>query len=407
MRYNAVMEKTDKREKTVAVVGGGAGGMLCALLLARAGRRVLLLERGERLGRKLSATGNGQGNVTNVHLDETHYFTDDRAKVASVLRAFSGDDLVDFFRSLGGLFSADERGRVYPTGRQASAVTDLLRFALARAGAQVRCGFFVKEIQSRSGAFILSDGKEEYTADFVVLATGGKAGAHFGTDGNGYALAKSFGHTVTPLYPSLIQLKTETEFIRSLKGIRTDALVRAYDGEKCLKEERGDVLFTDYGVSGNAVFYLSAYLSGAKAPSLSLSFLPERSREEICAAIKRRQTCLPKEEWLGCILNNALGRAIVRRAEKEGDGSAENLVSLVKDFRLKVTGTPGFDGAQVTKGGIPLSEVSEQMESKRRENLFFCGEILNADGECGGYNLQWAFSSGAAAARAILQRSEK
>ena len=406
MRYNAFMDEIKDTKKTeIAVVGGGAGGMLCALLLARAGRRVLLLERGERLGRKLSATGNGQGNVTNVALDETHYFTDDRSKVASVLGAFSGNDLLDFFRSLGGLFSADERGRVYPTGRQASAVTDLMRFALARAGAQVRCNFFVKEIKRKNGQFVLSDGKEEYTAEYAVLATGGKAGAHFGTDGNGYASAKSFGHTVTPLYPSLVQVKTETEDIRSLKGIRADALVRAYDGEKFLKEERGDVLFTDYGVSGNAVFYLSAYLSGAKDPSLSLSFLPDCPKEAIGAAIKKRGEYLPKEEWLGCIVNNALGRAIVRRAKREGDGSAEQILSLVKDFRLKVTGTPGFDGAQVTKGGIPLSEVSEKMESKKRKNLFFCGEILNVDGECGGYNLQWAFSSGAVAAREILQRS--
>ena len=398
-------------QKRITILGGGASGLFCALILSDGGARdITLLERGERLGRKLSATGNGQGNVTNLHCDARHYFTDDPKKTEDVLRAFPPESLIARLEELGGLFESDEKGRVYPTGRQASAVTDLLRFALGRRKVNVLTEFCVKNIVRKKGEYILFDESgRSVTCDILVVAAGGKAAKNFGTDGTGYELVKKLGHSVTPLYPALVQLKTGTEDIRTLKGIRADCVAYAYDGQRELTHARGDVIFTDYGVSGNAVFFLSSYLTDCAAPRLRLEFLPDTGRERLLAAIRAKERAgVREEELLTCILNNQLGRAILRRVKRECGGvTAERAAACVKDFRLEVTGTLGFDYAQVTRGGVPMREVSDGLESKKSENLYLCGEILNVDGECGGYNLQWAFASAKRAADCILARMEE
>ncbi len=401
MRYNIRM-----KAKTIAVAGGGAGGMLCAQVLAAAKKyTVVLLERGARLGRKLSATGNGQGNVTNLSMGAEHYFSDDRAKVARILAAFPPADLIAYFGELGGMFESDDRGRVYPSGRQASAVTDLLRFALERAGAEIRLEHTVDKVSRAGNGYAIGfrEGGSLF-ADAVVLAAGGKAAPNFGTDGAGYALARSLGHTVTPLCPALVQLKTETAPVRGLKGVRANCLATAFDGEKELAHARGDVIFTDYGVSGNAIFLLSSYLTAAAAPRLVLDFLPDTAEGELTAFLERKAAFCPRENLLGTILSNALGRAVVRRVQEGGSFSPAAAARQVKHYGLRVTGTLGFDAAQVTRGGVPLAETDEGLQSCKAANVWLCGEILNVDGECGGYNLQWAFSSAMCAARDILRR---
>lgn len=396
------------KEKKVVILGGGASGLFCALMLSLGGvGNIAVLERGERVGRKLSATGNGQGNITNLRFGAEHYFTDERQKAERILNSFPPASLIAFLEDLGGLFEADEKGRVYPTGRQASAVTDLLRFALADRGVEIVTGFCAQKIEKRKGGFLLSNGEGKgVAADFLVLATGGRAAGNFGTDGTAYGLVKSLGHTVTPLFPALVQLKTETEDIRTLKGIRADCVAYAYDGERELAHVRGDVIFTDYGISGNAAFFLSSYLTDGDSPWVRLEFLPDTKTEKLLSILRRKANG-NREELLGCILNNQLGRAVLRRVRREtGDVSAENVAAYVKDFRLRVTGTLGFDYAQVTRGGIPMSEVTDGLESKIVSGAYFCGEILNVDGECGGYNLQWAFSSAKRVADSILTLSE-
>ena len=220
-----------------AIIGGGAAGMFCAAALSEKG--VLILERGERLGRKLSATGNGQGNVTNLDMSAAHYFSSDvssEERISRILSRHGREELVGFLENLGGLFLPDERGRVYPAGRQASAVTDLLRYALADKGVRVRTGTKVVSLAKKGDVFELTaetdGGKEVFQAENVALCAGGKAAKNFGTDGNGYALAKGFGHTVTPLYPSLVQLKTETAHIKGLKGIRAHGFPPARAGRR-------------------------------------------------------------------------------------------------------------------------------------------------------------------------------
>ena len=382
---------------------------LSALLQKQNKRDFLLLERGERVGKKLSATGNGQGNLTNENVGVSHYFSSSDLglqKIQSVLSSFTKEQTLAFFKELGGLFLSDTRGRVYPTGRQASALTDLLRAFLIKNGAEIQTGSFVKEVQKTKDGFLLTvekEGKhEEIFAQKLVLCTGGKAAKNFGTDGNGYQLSCALSHTQTALYPSLVQLKTDTEYIKPLKGIRAAGITAT---AKVLGEEvarfTGDIIFTDYGVSGDAAFFLSAYLTDQKegTATLCLDLLPSVEQDELEEILrkKRQSGTLANEEILCGILNNQIGRCVVKRA----GGDLQKIVSLVKNFPLQVKGTLGFDYAQVTKGGVPLFEVDENLQSKKVKGLYFAGEILDVDGECGGYNLQWAFSSAGVVANAL------
>lgn len=391
------------------IIGGGAAGLFFATAVNTEGG-VLLLERMDRLGKKLSATGNGQGNLTNARVNDVPYFSHaqtgaERAK--KIIARYDGESLSKFIRSLGGLLVTDERGRVYPASRQASSVTDLLRFQVQARGVQVRLGSFVKRIEKAGDGFLLTagtpEGERQFFAKRVLLCTGGKAAKNFGTDGNGYELAKSLGHTLTPLFPSLVQLKTDTRHIKTLKGLRVaGAEVSAVWNGKPLKTVRGDIIFTDYGVSGDAVFRLSAFLAGKETGAeLSINLLPERSEAELLSALQAKRTAFPDLEdgELFCgILNNQIGRAVVKRGE---NASLKTLASLVKRFTLSVTGSLGFDYAQVTKGGVALDEVDDTLQSKMAKGLYFAGEILDVDGECGGFNLQWAFSSARVVAEAI------
>ncbi|MBQ7948266.1 MAG: aminoacetone oxidase family FAD-binding enzyme, partial [Clostridia bacterium] len=242
-----------------------------------------------------------------------------------------------------------------------------------------------------------------YFAEKVVLCAGGKAAKNFGSDGSAYALAEKFGHTVTALYPSLVQLKTDVTHTKTLKGIRvSDGGLTATlaNGERV--GLRGDVIFTDYGVSGDAVFRISAFIADkiSSGVRLTVDFLPDVSEGDILAALQRKQAAFPdlsNGELLFGIVNNQVGRAVMKRA----NGDLKRAAKLVKEFDLTVTGSLGFDYAQVTKGGISLSEVTENLESRFVNGLYFAGEILDVDGPCGGFNLQWAYSSAMRVAAAL------
>lgn len=382
----------------VIIIGGGASGLACAvqLLKSRKNLKIMLFDACERLGKKLAATGNGQGNISNLNLSRSHYHGGNTALAEKIAcnNPYSGASL------FGCLFTADERGRVYPAGRQASALVDDLMATLKRGGVSVSLGEKITRLNKIKGGY-QAVGNSTYTACFVVLATGGKAAKQFKTDGTSYRLATELGHTLTPLYPSLVQLKTETKFIKNLKGIRTDCVVTAFSGGQALKEERGDVIFTDYGVSGSAVFYISAYVTDKMNASLSLEFLPDIPPKTILENLSARRSagCEPSSLLSGT-LHNQIGRAIIARAGNDD----KMIVQTLKNFTLPVTGTLGYDYAQVTRGGINMTEITDELESKISPNLFFSGEILDVDGDCGGYNLQWAFTSGMAVADSVLKR---
>ncbi len=404
MQYNRDMEKTN-----LAIIGGGAAGLFLANALPNR-IHATLIERGERLGRKLSATGNGQGNITNLALSKTAYFSVENSApfVRDILSSYDENSLRAFFQSRGVLCIADERERVYPASRQASALTDALRFSLPK-NVDVRLQTKVIALQKEGNGFLLTLEKEgeqvRLYADKVVLCAGGKAAKNFGTDGFAYSLCKGLGHTITALYPSLVQLKTDTAHTKSLKGIRVNDAVVCANTRHGEKRVQGDVIFTDYGVSGDAIFRISAFLTAeldGVSPTLTLDFLPAFTEAEIYQTLLKKEEGFPeirKEELLFGMVNNQLGRAIFRRA----NGDVKTAAKLVKAFTLPVLGSLGFDYAQITKGGVPLSEVDEGLQSRLCKGLYFAGEILDVDGECGGFNLQWAYSSARKVAEGIAK----
>ena len=359
--------------------------MSLAVLLARKGHAVTVLERGERLGRKLAATGNGQGNVTNTDMSASHYFSDDMKKVERLLSRFGQKETVRFLESMGGIFLPDSRGRVYPAGRQASAIVDLFRFELDRLKVNICLKTQVQKI-AFDRDFTLEWEGGHMRADAVVLASGGKAAPKFGTDGSAYALVKPFGHIVTETEPSLVRLKCNKDICKRLRGIRIDSALKVVRGDKTIYETRGDTLFTDSGISGDAVFRASAHAQ--KGDTILLDFLPGVPLERVQAVTRK---------GLYCVVNNGLARVL----ESMSKGDQTRLAGLVKAFPLQVEGKEGFQEAQVTKGGIRLLELTDNLMSKNREGLYFAGEICNVDGECGGYNLQWAFTSAFAVSEGI------
>ena len=407
----------------IAIIGGGASGLMLANALADYNvnlgtplGKIVVFERGDRVGKKLSSTGNGQGNVTNRNALTAEYFSSERTsegKISAILQAHDNEDFAAFWARRGVLLTEDERGRVYPAGRQASALTDALRFYAVQQGIALRTATRVTDVEKTADGFLLTyekDGEKcTCQAEMVVLSVGGKAAKNFGTDGTSYALAEKCGHTVTALYPSLVQLKTDTAHIKTLKGIRV------LDGALTAKTPylqrtlRGDIIFTEYGLSGDAIFRMSAFIAQGIADgntTLSIDFLPEYTTEQLLDAMQEKRNAYPSldnTELLFGIVNNQIGRAVLRRAA----GDIHKAAVLVKDFPLKVTGSLGFDYAQVTKGGVPLSETDDTLQSVFTKGLYFTGEILDVDGPCGGFNLQWAYSSACAVATALAKTDEK
>ncbi len=378
----------------VAIIGGGAVGLACAVRLKQldGSLSVVILEAADRLGKKIAATGNGQGNISNADMSARHYHGSFAPLAARLCCGgeYNPLSLFDF------LCSTDKNGRIYPAGKQASAVADSLIRQVKAAG--VTCLLSTKVVSlSRELVITASDGKK-ISAKRVVLCAGGCAQKQFNTDGGAFKLAKSLGHSITPVYPSLVQLKC-AEDLKTLKGIRAECCVSVFHGSELLVKSCGDVIFTDYGVSGNAVFYASAYCAGMENIRLSLEFLPDVTEEDIIRCIsERKKRGYPASELLGGTLHNQIGRAVIKRA---GD-DPKAIARAVKNFPLTVVGSLGWDYAQVTRGGIPYGEVGDDLQSKLVKGLYFGGEVLDADGDCGGYNLHFAFVCGMHAAENIF-----
>ena len=395
----------------ILVIGGGASGMTAALTAAaRPEHRVTLLERQARVGRKLAATGNGRCNLTNCSPGAFPYHGGDPDFARPALAAFPQAETLSWFASLGLLTTEEPSGRVYPFSDQAGSVVDVLRLALEQRGVQVETGCEVTALSFRDGAFFAETAQRRFAADRVIVACGGAAGGKLGGGDAGYRLLAGFGHRCTALHPALVQLRTDPTWVRSLKGVRAEAGVRLLCGGDLRAESRGEVQFTEYGLSGPAVFEISRAASTGSGPmAVVLDLLPpmdEASLSHFLEDRTRRNPALTMENLLTGLLQNRLGRTVVRacgyafeqplkRLDRRG---CRAVAHAVKDFRLSLLGTLGMDQAQVTAGGVRTDEFDPvTLESRLQPGLYACGEVLDIDGDCGGWNLQWAWSSGRAA----------
>lgn len=392
----------------VIVIGGGAAGLMAAVTAAR-DNRVTVLERAPRVGRKLAVTGNGRCNLTNLNMGVEHYHGEDPEFVIPALRRFGVGDTLELFRRMGLITVAEASGRVYPHSDQAGSVVDVLRLQAADLGVELRCEFFAHEIRPEKGGFRVLSDTEELFADRVIVAAGGAAGGNVGGSEAGYTLLARLGHTRTRLYPSLVQLRTDNSFTRPLKGVRADGRVEIISRGRTVAAGEGEIQFTDYGISGPAVFDVSRAAVTAGECSARLDLLRDVGLSELTDMLRARlESSLTAENLLTGTVHNKIGRTVVTRlgyplampVAKLTEEDIGRVARAVKSTELKVTGSMGMNGAQVTAGGIRTGEVDpETMESRLAPGLFICGEVLDVDGDCGGYNLQWAWSSGRLAGR--------
>ncbi len=403
----------------VLIIGGGASGMMAAIAARKEGAEVCILERQARVGRKLLATGNGRCNLSNTKLTMKNYHGQNTAFAQAALRAFDPKQTLAFFQSLGLITTVEPSGKVYPLSDQAGSVVDVLRLTLDALGVKTRTSFEVTALKrGKKGGFQVLSKEETLHADAVVLCCGGIAGAKLGGTQSGYDLLKAQGHTMTKLFPALVQVKTDTAFVKALKGVRADASVLVERNGKILAENAGEIQFTDFGISGPTIFEISRVISTGKPPlTVHLNLLRHLRNEEVLALLQSRRKAMPRqalENFLTGILHNRLGRTILRYT---GYGFTDPISSLspsdikriahaIQDFSLAVVGIMGFDAAQVTAGGIRTEEFHPHtMESRLIPGLFAAGEVLDIDGDCGGYNLQWAWASGYLAGKAAAQKN--
>lgn len=385
----------------IAVIGGGAAGLTAAISAAMHGADVTIYEGGERCGKKILMTGNGRCNLTNTNAAPEHYHGGNVSFMNDTISAFWVDETLEFFADMGLITKEEEDGRVYPYVNQAAAVLDILRLRLDALGVKTVTAFEVQSVRkSKDGFVITSYDKKQAKAGKVIIATGGKAAPQTGSKGGGYDILKSLGHTITKTRPSLVQIKTEPDIVRKLKGIKADAKV-SIDGHS----EKGEVLFTDYGLSGIAVFSITAYLTNQKTISLDLmSGISEDTLYEMLCMRAAQNPNITFENFLVGMVNKRIGQVILkqigieplsRRAATLTDSDIKKLARTIKNWQFKIEGTMSWNNAQVTKGGALTTEFNPKtMESRLESGVYAAGEVLDIDGDCGGYNLQWAWSSG-------------
>jgi len=389
----------------IGIIGGGASGMAAALAAAeKSGVQVILMERQARVGRKLQATGNGRCNLTNTHASQGGYHCPEADFITPAIRDFSPEKTLEWFRSLGLFTVTEPSGRVYPYSDQANSVVDVLRFALEKENITVKLGFEVERVKKTTDGFRI-EGPETVLCDRLIIACGGLAGTKLGGTMSGYKLLRSFGHHCTKLRPTLVQLKSSWPGCPGLKGVRANCRAAIFRDGTLHRESTGEIQFTEYGLSGPVIFEVSRdACQGGGSWVCRLDLLPDISAAELAEELLRRKgTDLPVSEILTGILHNRLGRVIAQNVGISGQGLVReiperllmDLAEAVKDFEISLTEPMGMDSAQVTAGGITVSEFDpDTMESRIVPGLFACGEVLDVDGDCGGYNLQWAWSSG-------------
>lgn len=390
----------------IAVIGAGAAGMIAAISAARENPalKTAVIDAMPVIGKKILATGNGRCNLSNLNAVSHEYKS--REFALGALKKYDVKFTLDFFKSLGLYTVADSEGRIYPMSMTAASVSDALRLELVRLGITVITGERVKSV-IKSGEFFVIDGR--LRAKKIIVACGGKASPSQGSDGSGFEILSSLGHKIITPLPALVQLTSENKIVRSFKGMRAKGKMALFAEDKKCGETQGEILFTEYGLSGiasmDAQRLLCEHIKKEKC-HVYIDLIPSMSEEEICSAIKKTAERDPKrksENLLIGLLPKRIGQGLIKCLYIKNDCPVceikeedfTRLSGLIKNFKVYISSYKGFENAQITRGGADVSEFNaETLESLKIKGLFCAGEVLDVDGACGGFNLQWAWSSG-------------
>ena len=393
----------------VVIVGGGASGLVAAIFAARKGRKVTIIEHNDKLGKKILATGNGRCNYTNSYMDISCFRSNNINFVKAVLDKFSYEETIEFFMKLG-IYPLEIKGYIYPNSQQALSVLKVLELEILNLGINILYNVNVKDIERTDKGFAIHTNQGNYQCKKIILASGGCASSNLGSDGSGFKIAKDLGHKIIKPLPALVGLRSSDNYFKVIAGVRASVYIDVYVDNKLIYGQEGEVQFTKYGVSGIPIFQLSRFVSRAldvsKRVKLKIDLLPDFDWKDTMDLIEQRISNNPyknMEEIFYGLFNNKLVQCILKRTNISKDMPCKkldktnliNLVNMIKGFQVNIVDTNPLDQAQVTTGGVDTYEINnDSMESMIVKNLYFCGEILDVDGTCGGYNLQWAWSSG-------------
>ncbi len=395
--------------KPMIIIGAGASGLIASITSARAGQRVILLEQNSKIGKKILASGNGKCNIDNRYITPNRFYSQNPSFIDEVLKDYGFDVVEKFFTSIGVELIEGKEGKMFPMSLQASSVVELLEYEAKKVGVQILCDCTVTSIDKDDNIFSVKTSQGIKTCEKLLLASGSPAAPHLGGSNSGYAFATKMGHSLIPRHPSLVQLCSEEPWVKGCAGVKVAGLAKLYVNGEYITEKKGDLLFTNYGISGLAILDLSREVSTRLATfdycELSLDLMPELSKEKLTNLLLNRiekESEKPLNLWLQGIINKKLISIIVEQSkckvkvENELNRKEINkLVHSIKNLKLSINDTKGFKGAEVATGGINTTEVNPKtMESKLVPNLFFAGEILDIDGDRGGFNFHFAWICG-------------
>ncbi|MDT8718670.1 NAD(P)/FAD-dependent oxidoreductase [Clostridium sp. 19966] len=418
----------------IIIIGGGASGIIAAICAKNYGINAAIIEGNDRIGKKLLTTGNGRCNITNSTIDGyiqqylsgadiyLPYHSSIKDFFVPVLNSFKVKDTVDFFNSLGLQLTTLENGKMYPMSLQASSVLDILRMSVEELEIPIYFNHKVDNITTSKNGFTIntkSNGSEEiFKCSKLIMCTGGKSASVTGSDGSGYNLAKKLGHSIINTHPALVQLKLNYKNLKALSGIKFDGFAEIFVDNESKKKEFGEILFTDYGISGPPILQLSRIASCNlhKKITLKINMLPDYSEETLDDFIENRKALFGyrsiHNSFIG-IINKKIIPILLKEAgisdihkplQDMNWKEKKALIKLLISWEFEVTDTNSFSNAQVTSGGISTEEINSiTLESKIVKGLYFAGEIIDVDGDCGGFNLQWAWSSGYVAAKSCAE----
>lgn len=390
--------------KKVVIIGGGASGMMAAIQAARTGAAVTLLEHNEKPGKKILATGNGRCNLTNLVQEPSRYRSSQPDFPWKIITQYPLEDTLAFFSELG-IYTKDRNGWVYPYSDQAAGVAQVLELEARHQKVKIKTTEEVTDILREDGQYLVKTATWQYPCDSVIISCGSSASNVEGSSTTGYELAEKLGHTVVKPLPSLCGIRGKDNYYAKWAGSRMDGRITLeIDGETVV-EEQGEILFTEYGISGIGVFQLSRYAvrgtDEGKIATYHLDLMPQLTKEELVKLLLDRQQAgsykNPQELLIGLLPRKMIDVLVKKTYEPE------KIAERLKDWQVPVKGAYALQQAQICSGGVDPRELTEQLESRLHPGIYFTGEVIDVDGPCGGYNLQWAWSSGAVAGRAAAE----